>query len=165
MLKDALVRWVATSVTGSVTLELRRGDDYTLVATRAPHMAYDPDKLSMEKVESAFSPEDRIGALEMQTPFDFYVGLDQDIELAQEIVREACLTSPYVFLAKEVPVQCKQVILGDYCAMLLKARPYVFDCKYEKAFETDVHLRVRKAFKKHGILPPALLHRRQGGDA
>lgn len=101
------------------------------------------------------------GALEMQTPFDFYVGLDQDIELAREIVREACLTSPYVFLAKEVPVQCKQVILGDYCAMLLKARPYVFDCKYEKAFETDVHLRVRKAFKKHGILPPAVLHRRQ----
>jgi argininosuccinate synthase len=66
MLKDALVRWVATSITGSVTLELRRGDDYTILATRAPHMAYDPDKLSMEKVESAFSPEDRIGALEMQ---------------------------------------------------------------------------------------------------
>ena len=67
MLKDALVRWVATSITGSVTLELRRGDDYTLLATRAPYMAYDPEKLSMEKVESAFSPEDRIGALEIQT--------------------------------------------------------------------------------------------------
>jgi argininosuccinate synthase len=66
MLKDSLTRWVAPSVTGSVTLELRRGDDYTLLDTQAEHMAYDPDKLSMEKVASAFTPEDRIGALEMQ---------------------------------------------------------------------------------------------------
>lgn len=100
------------------------------------------------------------GALEMQTPMDFYVGLDQDVELACELVREACLTSPYVFLEKPVPVLVKQVILGDYGAMHLKARPYVFDCKYEKPFETDVHIRVRKAFRLHGILPPAVLHRR-----
>jgi argininosuccinate synthase len=66
MLKDALTRWVAPSITGSVTIGLRRGDDYTLLDTRARHMTYDPSKLSMEKVESAFSPEDRIGALEMQ---------------------------------------------------------------------------------------------------
>ncbi|WP_434379897.1 argininosuccinate synthase [Melittangium boletus] len=66
LLKDSLTRWVAPSVTGSVTLELRRGDDYTLLDTQAEHMSYDPSKLSMEKVESAFSPEDRIGALEMQ---------------------------------------------------------------------------------------------------
>ncbi len=66
MIKDSLTRWVAPTVTGSVTLELRRGDDYTILETRAPYMAYDPEKLSMEKVESAFSPEDRIGALEMQ---------------------------------------------------------------------------------------------------
>lgn len=67
MLKDALTRWVARPISGRVTLELRRGDDYTIVRTEAEHMAYDPDKLSMEKVESAFTPEDRIGALEMQT--------------------------------------------------------------------------------------------------
>ena len=66
MLKDALARWIAPSITGQVTLELRRGDDYTIVSTAAPHMAYDPHKLSMEKVESMFSPEDRMGALEMQ---------------------------------------------------------------------------------------------------
>ncbi len=66
MLKDALARWIAPSITGHVTLELRRGDDYTIVSTVAPHMAYDPHKLSMEKVESLFSPEDRMGALEMQ---------------------------------------------------------------------------------------------------
>jgi argininosuccinate synthase len=67
LLKDALTRWVAASVTGSVTLELRRGDDYTLLDTRAEYMSYDPTKLSMEKVEdAAFSPADRIGALELQ---------------------------------------------------------------------------------------------------
>ncbi len=66
MLKDGLTRWIAPSVTGSVTLELRRGDDYTILDTRAEYMSYDAHKLSMEKVEEApFSPEDRIGALEM----------------------------------------------------------------------------------------------------
>jgi hypothetical protein len=44
-------------------------------------------------------------------------------------------------------------------AVHLKARPYVFDCKYEKPFETDVHLRVLEAFRKHAIQPPAILHR------
>jgi argininosuccinate synthase len=67
LLKDALTRWVSPSVTGEVTLELRRGDDYTILATRAEHMSYGPDKLSMERVETpAFTPEDRIGALELQ---------------------------------------------------------------------------------------------------
>jgi argininosuccinate synthase len=66
MLKTGLTQWVAPSITGQVTLELRRGDDYTIVDTRAEHMAYAPHKLSMEKVASVFSPEDRIGALEMQ---------------------------------------------------------------------------------------------------
>ncbi len=66
MLKDALSRWVATSITGSVTLELRRGDDYTILETHAAYMSYGPDKLSMERVEDpAFTPEDRIGALEL----------------------------------------------------------------------------------------------------
>jgi argininosuccinate synthase len=67
LLKDALTRWVATSITGSVALELRRGDDYTILDTRAEYMSYGPEKLSMEKVaDVAFSPADRIGALEMQ---------------------------------------------------------------------------------------------------
>ena len=66
ILRDALTRWVASAITGEVTLELRRGDDYTILNTKADYMAYDPHKLSMEKVDSAFTPEDRIGALEMQ---------------------------------------------------------------------------------------------------
>ena len=65
MLKEALLRWVAPAVTGTVTLELRRGDDYTILNTNAARSAYQPDKLSMERTASAFTPEDRIGALEM----------------------------------------------------------------------------------------------------
>jgi argininosuccinate synthase len=65
-LKDALVKWVAPTVTGTVTLELRRGEDYSIMKTEAPYMAYDPQKLSMEKVDAMFTPEDRIGALELQ---------------------------------------------------------------------------------------------------
>jgi argininosuccinate synthase len=67
LLKEALVRWVSTAVSGSVTLELRRGDDYSIVRTDAAWAAYDPEKLSMERSKTAFSPEDRIGALEVQT--------------------------------------------------------------------------------------------------
>jgi len=79
LLKDGLTRWVAPSVTGEVKLELRRGDDYTIVATRAEYMAYGPDKLSMEKVaEPAFTPEDRIGALELQ---NLSVGDNRDLLL------------------------------------------------------------------------------------
>ncbi len=67
MIKEALTRWVAPAVTGTVTLELRRGDDYTILDTRAARSAYEPEKLSMEKTASAFTPEDRVGALEMQS--------------------------------------------------------------------------------------------------
>ncbi|HVW27782.1 MAG TPA: argininosuccinate synthase [Polyangiaceae bacterium] len=67
MLKDGLTRWLAPSLTGTVTVELRRGDDYSILDTQADYMAYAPEKLSMERVEdAAFSPSDRIGALEMQ---------------------------------------------------------------------------------------------------
>jgi argininosuccinate synthase len=67
MLREALTRWIAPAVTGSVTLELRRGDDWTILDTKAQYMSYAPHKLSMERVEEpAFTPEDRIGALELQ---------------------------------------------------------------------------------------------------
>ena len=67
MLREALTRWIAPAVTGQVTLELRRGDDWTILDTKAQYMSYAPHKLSMEKVaDPAFTPEDRIGALELQ---------------------------------------------------------------------------------------------------
>ena len=100
------------------------------------------------------------GELEMQVAMDFYIGMDQDAKLAAALIREACLTSPYVFLAQPVAVLIKQVILQNYVAIHLKARPYVFDCKFEKPFETDVHFRVLEAFREHGITPPSVLHER-----
>jgi argininosuccinate synthase len=79
MLRDALTRWIAPAVTGSVRLELRRGDDWTIVDTKAQYMSYAPHKLSMERVaEPAFTPEDRIGALEMQ---NLSVGDNRDLLL------------------------------------------------------------------------------------
>jgi small-conductance mechanosensitive channel len=99
------------------------------------------------------------GALEMQVAMQFYIALDQDVRTATELVREACLASPYIFLAQPVPVFAKQLIVHDYIAVELRARPYVFDYQYEEAFETDVHLRVLEAFRERGILPPAILHR------
>ena len=111
------------------------------------------------KVLTDVTSSGNYGALEMQVPMDFYIGSDQDAKLALELVREACLTSPYVYLERPVPVTAKQVILQDFVAVHLKARPYVFDCKYEKPFESDVHLRVLEAWRSHGILPPAKLYR------
>jgi argininosuccinate synthase len=67
MLKESLARWVATPISGTVRLVLRRGDDYTILDTCAERSAYAPEKLSMEKTEAAFTPDDRIGALEIQS--------------------------------------------------------------------------------------------------
>ena len=66
MLRDSLQRWVATLVTGEVTLELRRGDDYTILDTAGPNLSYHPERLSMESGASEFGPEDRIGQLSMR---------------------------------------------------------------------------------------------------
>ena len=67
MLRESLQRWVASAVTGSVTLRLRRGDDYSVIDTSGPNFSYHPEKLSMERTESAaFGPTDRIGQLTMR---------------------------------------------------------------------------------------------------
>jgi argininosuccinate synthase len=67
MIRESLQRWVGTAVTGSVTMRLRRGEDYSIIATDGPAFSYHPDKLSMERVEdAAFGPADRIGQLTMR---------------------------------------------------------------------------------------------------
>ena len=67
MLRDSLQRWVAAVVTGEVTLELRRGDDYTILDTQGEAVTYSPERLSMERSTTAFTASDRIGQLAMQT--------------------------------------------------------------------------------------------------
>ena len=66
MLREAAQRWVAKPVTGEVTLELRRGNDYSILNTTSENLTFHPERLSMEKTDSAFSPRDRIGQLTMR---------------------------------------------------------------------------------------------------
>jgi argininosuccinate synthase len=66
MLRETAQRWVARAVTGEVTLELRRGNDYSILDTTSPNLTYKPERLTMEKGESMFSPQDRIGQLTMR---------------------------------------------------------------------------------------------------
>ena len=67
MLRETAQRWVAKAITGEVTLELRRGNDYSILNTESPNLTYHPERLSMEKVENAaFTPLDRIGQLTMR---------------------------------------------------------------------------------------------------
>ncbi len=80
MLKHALVSTVAAPLSGRVSVELRRGEDYTILDTQAEASAYSPEKLSMEKVASAFSPSDRIGALELQA-----LGIDDNRVLLERL--------------------------------------------------------------------------------
>ena len=66
MLREAAQRWIAKAITGEVTLELRRGNDYSVLNTESPNLSYQPERLSMEKVVGAFTPLDRIGQLTMR---------------------------------------------------------------------------------------------------
>ena len=66
MLRETAQRWVARAITGEVTLELRRGNDYSILDTTSPNLTYKPERLTMEKGESVFSPQDRIGQLTMR---------------------------------------------------------------------------------------------------
>ncbi|MFM9134037.1 MAG: argininosuccinate synthase, partial [bacterium] len=98
MLRESLQRWVASAVTGDVTLRLRRGDDYSILDTRGPAFSYQPERLSMERTEdAAFGPVDRIGQLTMRnldiadtrTRLELYAAQGQlaasDIELVEHL--------------------------------------------------------------------------------
>ena len=87
MLREAIQRWIASLVTGEVTLRLRRGEDYTVLSTDGPAFSYHPDKLSMERTDNAaFGPTDRIGQLTMRnldiadsrSKLELYAGQPQD---------------------------------------------------------------------------------------
>ena len=101
MLRQSLTSWVASAVTGSVTIRLRRGDDYSIVKTQGKNLTYSPEKLSMERTESAaFGPADRIGQLTMRNldiadtraKLELYAAQGQlggaDFELLKEIGNE-----------------------------------------------------------------------------
>jgi argininosuccinate synthase len=97
MLRESIQRWIASVVTGEVTLRLRRGEDYTILRTSGPHFSYHPDKLSMERTEdAAFGPTDRIGQLTMRNldiadsraKLELYAGHGQVLEQHAHLVGE-----------------------------------------------------------------------------
>ena len=98
MIRQSLTSWVASAITGSVTLRLRRGDDYSIINTKGKNLSYSPEKLSMERTEgAAFGPGDRIGQLTMRnldieetrTKLELYASQGQlgraDCDLIKEI--------------------------------------------------------------------------------
>jgi len=66
MLREMSQRWIGRAISGEVTVELRRGNDYSILDTASPNLTYRPDRLTMEKGTSAFAPQDRIGQLTMR---------------------------------------------------------------------------------------------------
>ena len=89
-----------------------------------------------------------------------------DIRVIQALLGQKSLatTSRYTFLPKPIVVHVTQVIHENHVAVRLRLKAYVLDTKFEKDFETNVNIRVMRAFAEHDVLPPAILHRdaRQG---
>ncbi len=104
------------------------------------------------------------GVLNMQLMIDFLIGIDQDVHRAREIVLEAAVTSNYIYLTNPVEVLVSQVAADGHVALQLRLKAYVLDTVFEKAFETDVTLRVMDTFRAEKIHPPAILHRQVGAD-
>jgi small-conductance mechanosensitive channel len=114
-----------------------------------------PNNLFLSEVTSCGN----YGVLNMQVMVDFLIGIDQDVARAREIVREATVTSNYVYLANPIEVLVSQIVVDGHVALRLRLKVYVIDTNFEKALETDITLRVMEAFRTEGIQPPAILHR------
>lgn len=103
------------------------------------------------------------GALDMLVQLDFFVGADQDLRRAKQIVSDAITSCRFAYLAKPWTVLVNQVVHEGYFALRLRAKVYVLDLQYEKALETDVTERVVAGFAEAGVAPPAMLWRAPGG--
>ncbi|MFH0934742.1 MAG: mechanosensitive ion channel domain-containing protein [Pseudomonadota bacterium] len=94
------------------------------------------------------------GALDMMQVFDFYIALDADIRLARDLLYEVVVTSRYAYLKKPVTIVMAEMPVAERLALQLKAKAYVIDVRFEKAFQTDVVLRATEAFNRHHIKRP-----------
>ena len=99
------------------------------------------------------------GALEMLVQLDFLVGVDQDVDRAKAIVRDAITSCRFAYLGKPWTVLVSSVLRESHMAVQLRSKVYVLDVQYEKALETDVTERVLRGFREASIHPPAILHR------
>ena len=131
--------------------------DITAIGLRSVRMQTLDDNIITipnSKFLSDVTSSGNYGALDMQVVMDFYIAAGQDIDAARAIVNEATLSSRYVYLAKPVVVLVNQWMSEYMTGVRLRLKAYVLDTRYEKAFETDVNLRVLRAFQERGIEPP-----------
>lgn len=141
-----------------VTFEGHYGD-ITAIGLRSVRMRTLSDDIITipnNKFLSEVTVSGNYGELDMQVVIPFYIGMDQDIALARNLIQEAASSSRYIHLPKAVTVLVKQTITDNYLAIQLTCKAYVVDTTYEKLFETDITLRVMKEFKKHAIKPPQI---------
>jgi len=96
------------------------------------------------------------GALDMMLVFDFHIALDADIRLARDLLYEVVVTSRYAYLQKPVSIIMTELQIAERLAIQLRAKAYVIDVRFEKAFQTDVVLRATEAFNRHHIMRPPL---------
>lgn len=134
------------TVIGLRSVKLQTLDDNTVTI---------PNNMFLSQITSCGN----YGELDMQVVIDFYIGVDQDVQTAKKVIREAAVSSRYVFLPKPVVVMVSQEVIDPYVAVRLRLKVYVLDTKYEKALVSDITLRVLEAFEARGIQPPAILHR------
>ncbi|WP_086980936.1 mechanosensitive ion channel family protein [Vibrio aphrogenes] len=141
-----------------VTFEGNYGDIITigLRSVRMRTLTDDIITIPNNKFLSEVTMSGNYGALDMQCVIPFYIGMDQDINLARDLIQEAASSSRYIHLPKPVVVLVNQEIADNYLAIKLTCKAYVVDTVYEKLFETDITLRVMKEFKRHNINPPMI---------
>jgi len=94
------------------------------------------------------------GALDMMVVTDFHLALDADLQAAKEIVRQVIVTSRYAYLKKPVSFSFVEVAVAERLAIRLRAKAYVLDVLYEKAFQSDITTRVSVLFLERGIPRP-----------
>ncbi len=94
------------------------------------------------------------GALDMMLVFDFYIAQDADIRLARDLLFEVVVTSRYAYLRKPVNIVMVEMPVAERLAIQLRAKAYVIDVRFEKAFQTDVVLRATEAFNRNNIKRP-----------
>ena len=141
-----------------VTFEGNYGDIIT-IGLRSVRMRTPTDDIITipnNKFLSEVTMSGNYGALDMQCVIPFYIGMDQDIDLARNLIQEAASSSRYIHLPKPVVVLVSQDIADNYLAIKLTCKAYVVDTAYEKLFETDITLRVMKEFRKNNIHPPMI---------
>lgn len=97
------------------------------------------------------------GELDMMVVTDFHVALDADLEQARAIIEEVIVTSRYAYLRKPVSFAIEEVALAEALAIRLRAKAYVLDVRYEKAFQSDIVLRVSALFRERDVRRPRRL--------